>query len=61
MLEEIATQSGLGVVLDSQNQVMEYLNKAIQDYSNQPNLEKLSQFGLKRQVERFERVFNELN
>jgi hypothetical protein len=52
VLEEIAIKSGLGVVLNSQNQVMEYLNKAIQDYSSEPDQEKLSQFGVKRQVER---------
>ena len=52
VLEEIAINSGLGVVLDSQNQVIEYLNKAIQDYSSEPDQGKLNQFGVKWQVER---------
>jgi hypothetical protein len=50
-LEEIAIQSGLGVVLDSQNQVMEYLNKEIYNNSTKPDLEKLEQFVVNRQVE----------
>ncbi len=60
VLEEIAIKSGLGVMLDSQNQVMEYLNKVIQDYYSEPDQEKLNQFGVKRQVERLVKVFSKL-
>jgi glycosyltransferase involved in cell wall biosynthesis len=51
VLEEIATQSGLGVVLDTHQQVLKYLNNVIYDNSRKPNLEKLKQFGVKRQIE----------
>ncbi len=56
ILEEIAIQSGLGVVLDSHQQVLEYMNKVIQGYSKQPDLEKLNKFWVKSQVARLGEV-----
>jgi glycosyltransferase involved in cell wall biosynthesis len=51
VLEEIALQSGLGKVIDSPNEVAQYLNKIILNYQIEPDLEKLSQFDNMRQVE----------
>jgi hypothetical protein len=56
VLEEIAVKSGLGIVLNSQQQVAVFLNKTTQKYSNQPNLEKLSKFGKNRQVEKLGKI-----
>ncbi|MFM7683106.1 MAG: hypothetical protein ACKO7P_10220, partial [Bacteroidota bacterium] len=51
VLEEISIKSGLGKVMDSAEEVAEYLNKIILDNQTEPDLEKLIQFGNMRQVE----------
>jgi glycosyltransferase involved in cell wall biosynthesis len=56
VLEEITIQSGLGVLLDSPQQVAVFLNKTTQKYSTQLNLEKLSKFGENRQVEKLGKI-----
>ena len=45
MLEEIATKSGLGIVLDTSQEIAEYLKKDIFVNELKPNLDRLNQFG----------------
>ena len=58
VLEEIAIKSGVGVVLDSQQQVVEYLINEIHYNSLKPDREKLNQFGIMRQVDRLGEILN---
>ena len=60
VLEEIATKSGLGKVIDSQNEVVQYLNKIIGNNQIEPDLDKLNQFGVKRQVEKLGKVLKSI-
>ena len=58
VLEEIAVQSGLGIVLNSHQQVLEYLINEIHYNSLKPDREKLNQFGIMRQVDRLGEILN---
>jgi hypothetical protein len=58
VLEEIATQSGLGTLLDTRQEVAEYLKKDIFVNELKPNLEKLNEFGVKKQVEKLSEILN---
>jgi hypothetical protein len=50
VLEEIAINSGLGIVMDSPDEVAQYLNKIILTNRIEPDLEKLRQFEARIQV-----------
>ena len=58
VLEEIATQSGLGTLLDTPQEVAEYLKKDIFVNELKLKLEKLNQFGVKRQMEKLSEILN---
>ena len=57
VLEEIAIQSGLGKVMDSADDVVQYLNNIIGNNPIQPDLERLSKFGVNKQVDRLGEIF----
>ena len=50
MLEEIATQSGLGIVLETSKDVLNYLSKTIGCDQIYINVEILNQFKVSKQV-----------
>jgi glycosyltransferase involved in cell wall biosynthesis len=58
VLEEIAINSGLGKVMDSPDEVVEYLNKAMINEITQNDLDKLRQFMVRKQVEMFASIMN---
>lgn len=58
VLEEIANKSGLGSVMDSGQQVLEFMKNSIRYTSKQPNLNQLNNYLVKSQVARLSNVIN---
>jgi hypothetical protein len=58
VLEEIATKSGLGKVFDNKDEVAQYLNKSKVNDGIAPDIEKMNQFGVMRQVESLGELIN---
>lgn len=58
VLEEISTRSGLGKVLDNKDEVAEFLNKSKVYDGIVPDIEKMNQFGVNRQVESLGELIN---
>jgi glycosyltransferase involved in cell wall biosynthesis len=56
VLEEIATKSGLGKVMNSAEEVVHYLNNIIDNNRIEPDLEKLRQFGVRIQVRNLTKI-----
>ena len=58
VLEEIAVQSGLGKVMETSEKIVEFLKKDIFEYELKPNLVKLNQFGVRKQVKILSEILN---